>query len=415
MKKDNKLMVLKSLIIAVFLILGNTALAQHPLLGPDELHVYAFPHQLQVTIGKQANDEGRTCYKWRGYFGEDGIEERIGSKQVFDLPSYMSSAGSSYDFLLTVIGEQYYQQTVKLHIVEEITFQVQPKKGCFSGNEIPVKEDFEITTNPRGYENLVSIDNNQCQQYSDGRYLVFFKLVVAGVILDSHTVTVLNTDMMHDTTTYSVELLADIFNAIDRCVDYVCMGLSKIACGQDGIQLDIPIPYGGWSVTKGYDCCETIVPQKTLDIQSLGVRSGVHVDCNLVRPLSYIGLRAGISGGLHFDFGIRNVHVDLPKTCGPFDTEINAGYGAVSLSLGLYIKDALRGHYLSATGDVVGKFSFEPWRMKLASFYTYTYGVLDAELYIEAKLLLFSFYHENYKIKILGPKKIELGYRIDID
>lgn len=416
--KKNRLILIKSLIIVVLIILGNTALAQHPLLGPDELHVYAGPCTI-VTIGKQANDEGRTCYKWYGYFGENGCEERIGSKQVFDLPLYMTP-NESYEFELTVIGEQYYRQTVTLHIVGQATFTVYPKRGCFSGNEVPRIEDFEIITNPRGFENLVSIDYDRCHHLNgpDGRpnglYEVFFKLVVNGAILDSHTVVVINTEMAKNTTTYNAELLGDIVRVIDKVVDLVCNGLAAIACGGiDGIQIDIPAPYGGMSVTKGYDCCETTMRQTTLDIQELGIRGGLHVDCNLLRAIPM--LRAGLRGGLQLEFGIRNVHVNLNRTCGPFDSEISAGYGAVSMSFGLFFEDAMRGLILSANGDVVGKFSFEPWRMKLASSYTYTYGVLDAEMYLQAELKLCSFYNPKIRKSILGPKSIELGYRIDIN
>ena len=104
MKRDIKSLIMKSLIVAVFLIIGDAVWAQHPLLSDDELNVYVLPNQQQITIGKQAYDEGRTCYKWNGYFSEDGVEERMGSLQVFSRPSYMVE-NSDFEFHLTVIGE----------------------------------------------------------------------------------------------------------------------------------------------------------------------------------------------------------------------------------------------------------------------------------------------------------------------
>lgn len=402
--KKNRLTLIKSLIITVFIILGKTTLAQHPLLGPDELNVYALPGST-VTLGKQAYDEGKTCYKWEGPFGGDDV--RFGSMQVFQLPSFFSP-NSHIGYDLTVIGEQYYEQHVTLHVIDEITFTVEPIRGCFSGNEIPVIGDFEIITTPSGYENLVSIDYDRCHQDWDGKYHVFFKLVAAGVLMDSHTVTVLNTDMVHNTTTYDVNCLGDGIRTLNKMVNLLCKGFRNVTgCGPAP---DIPIPYGGVSITDGYDCCETTMTQRTLDIQTLGVKGGFHVDCAV--PL-YV-LRAGIRGGFQLELGIRNLHTDLFRTCGPFDDEINSGYGAVSMSFGLFIEDGLGGLFLSATGDVVGKFYFEPWRMKIANSYTYTYGIMNAEMYIEAKLVCRSFVDIRYKKPIWGPKKIELGYRIDI-
>jgi len=405
MKKENKLIVLKSLIIAVFLILGNTALAQHPLLGPDELHVYAFPHQLQVTIGKQANDEGRTCYKWRGYFGENGIEERIGSKQVFDLPSYMSSAGSSYEFELTVIGEQYYQQTVELHIVEEITFQVQPKKGCFSGNEIPVKEDFEITTSPSGYENLVSIDYDRCHQYEDGMYLVFFKLVVSGVIMDSHTVFVRNTgiEMLHNSTTHSVEQAGDLIRGIVKVTNYVAKVFRS--------EIDPPTIYGGWTITEGYDCCDKTMRQKRLDVNELGGKAGFHV--NLGNPIPVYGFYLGFRGWFEFELGLRNLHVNLYRTCSPFDEYLEGGFhGAVDLSIGVFIEDFTGGALLSATGSLGSKFSLDDLKTIVTGSNAYTDGKLRVEMYAQCEFVLLSWVKQKYRTPLIKP--IDIPLRFDL-
>ena len=395
-------------------MLGNTVLAQHPLLGPNELHVYAFPHQLQVTIGKQANDEGRTCYKWRGYFGENGIEERIGSKQVFDLPSYMSSAGSSYEFELTVIGEQYYQQTVELHIVEEITFQVQPKKGCFSGNEIPVKEDFEITTNPPGYENLVSIDYDQCHQYEDGMYLVFFKLVVSGVILDSHTVFVRNTgiEMSHNSTTYSVEQAGNLISGVYKVASFVSNGFNYVTGTVTGTQIlwDPPTIYGGWTITEGYDCCDKTMRQRRLDVNELGGKAGFHV--NLRNPIPVYGFYFGLRGWFELELGLRNLHVNLYRTCSPFDEYLEGGFhGAVNLSVGVFIEDFTGGALLSATGSLGSKFSFDDLKTIVTGSNAYTDGKLRVELYAQCEFVLLSWVKQKYQT----PKKLfDIPLRFDL-
>lgn len=407
MNKDSKLRMFKTLIIVVFLILGNTALAQHPLLGPDELDVYAFSGQLQVTIGKQANDEGRTCYKWNGPFtSADENEERIGSKQVFDLPSNMMP-NMGYPFELTVIGEQYYQQTVTVHIVDEITFQVRPIRGCISGNEIPVIEDFEITTTPSGYENLVSIDYSRCHQYSDGRYLVFFKLVVSGAILDSHSVYVLNTDMVSDTTTHWIDPWGDDFRGVFQVVSVLTKSFNAFGCWP---HLDVPTVFGSYKTIYRYDCCETKMRYRTIDIDEMGIKYGFHIDCAI--PFLVV-LRVGLRAGFQIEQGLHNCSFDLGRTCrlSPID-ELDVGYGSASLSGGAFIDDITGGLVCSASVDLVGKFYFYDMKIILTGNNASTKCKFDAELYLEGKVAFLTHYQVKAMVPICSKRTFNLQSNI---
>ncbi|MBR6930666.1 MAG: hypothetical protein IKH61_10655 [Bacteroidales bacterium] len=388
MEKENKLIILKSLIIAVFLILGNTALAQHPLLSDDELNVYAGPCTT-VTIGKQANDEGRTCYKWRGYFGENGIEERIGSKQEFDLPLYMTP-NESYEFLLTVIGEQYYQQTVTLHIVGQATFIVYPKRGCFSGNEMPRIEDFEIITNPRGFENLVSIVgmHPHTQNVIDGYYDVFFNLTVGGEVLDQKSVTIVNTDALQNTIWVNFEKLNDFCSGLMAMTNAAFNGLQYIPGGWVRVAPTSMVS-GNFSITKGYDCCNYPVRQTWIDLDNVGIKQQILVEGGF----NWGVLRLGVHGGLEFGIGLSNVHTYIHETCrGNYTNSFDVSFYAAPM-LGLFVKDGTGGYVIKFEGDLFFAMGTDNLHLSFPGDDSVVFtGTAYLDFYAKLKIQMFSFY-----------------------
>lgn len=411
MKKDIKSLIMKPLIVAVFLMLCQAGIAQHPLLSPEELNVYVAPEvSCLVRLGKSASDEGRTCYKWNGYF-EEGAAERTGSYQVFLLPDYMAHPGTSYTYFLTVIGEQYYQQEVVLHVVGDITFEVSPIRGCISGNEMPRIEDFRITTNPSGFENLVSLTemHPHTTNVIDGYYDVFFELRAGGALLDQKVATIINTDQALEIHQVNLDPWGDLIRGANTWITLFCKGLKAVT--GSGPQIDIPTIYGGWTITDGFDCCETTMRQKKIDIDRVGVTAGVHLDINAV-PFLY-GLRAGFRGEVGIEFGLRDIHAKLYNTCGPVVNEYDGGYGGGSVAIGVFLED-ITGSFLSATGRVVGNVWVDRFRLRVTGSYSQTYGVLGADINLECKFMFCSFFSTTYTTPIMKKHEFPLVYNIHI-
>lgn len=406
MKKDNKLIVLKSLIIAVFLILGNTALAQHPLLNPNELDVYAGPIST-VTIGKQASDEGRTCYKWYGPFGDNGYEERIGSLQEFEMPLYMTPY-SNYQFRLTVIGEQYYQQIVTLHVVGQVTFQVYPKKGCISGNEMPQIEDFDIITNPPGFENLVSIVgmHPHTQNVIDGYYDVFFNLTVNGAVLDQKSATIVNTDEMYYKWWVDLTKVNEFVQGMTKVIRFIFNAWGALPGAY--VSLDMPQSYvfGLWTISRGMDCCSRPMSQMKVDIDNVGLKQEIEVAGGINIGLASFGIR----GGLEYGANLGNIHIRVFETCihDPSEFSITA---YIEPFLGVYAEDITGGYVASAQANIKNRFTFNSFRIKFEPDGAEALGSVYANMYIEAKIKMMSLFEFNPKIQ-LYEGNVDLGTKV---
>ncbi len=389
MKKDIKSLIMKSLIVAVFLIIGNAVWAQHPLLSDDELNVYVLPNQQQITIGKQAYDEGRTCYKWNGYFSEDGVEERMGSLQVFSRPSYMVE-NSDFEFHLTVIGEQYYEQTVWVHVgYDNITLEVTPKIPCFSGYGVPQLWDYDIVTNPPGFENYVRIESmHPHTNVIDGSYDVTFVLDINGRIVDTKTILMTNTDEMGSMVfAVNYDLLKGFFSGLDKMLLAIEKGISLIPGPYSRTRhLGPDIEIGTWTVTNCYECCDYIVRQQLTDVDHFQIKGGLSLESGV----NFWILRLGVRGSVEAAAGLGNIHSKMYRTCNYTDTEYSI-FGSVEASARLFVEDGADGHFVELSGGLVDKFTFQAFRLRFTGTqYVESYGVLIADVYLEAKLKVVS-------------------------
>lgn len=406
MKKNFKLLIIKSLAIVTLLLVRIPAFAQHPLLGPDELNVYvlASPNSL-VQLGKTTNDGGRTCYKWTGYF-EEGAAERTGSYQAFLLPEYMANPGTSYTYILTVIGEQYYQQEVVLHVRDSITFQVQPKRGCISGNEMPQIEDFEITTDPPGYENLVQLVSMQPHTYNvnDGYYDVIFELRMGGFLMDQKAVTIVNTDdeAMNQVYNVPVDKILTLRNNIQAVMDVIKNGMEIVPGWYGSVGVDLPEPsFGNWTLTRGYDCCDEMKNQLRVDIDYIGVDAGVHVDGGF----NLVVLKAFLRGEIGAGFGLNDVHFKVLKTCDVDPPTIDINLHS-SVSVGAYVEDITGGSLLSAYARFVCEMKKSYLKLGfIETDYALVNGSLSTTVYFEAQYTLLSLFEKSCEVTIV-PEKV---------
>lgn len=409
MKKDIKSLIMKSLIVAVFLIIGNAVWAQHPLLSDDELNVYVLPNQQQITIGKQAYDEGRTCYKWNGYFSEEGVEERIGALQVFSRPSYMT-LNTSFEYHLTVIGEQYYEQTVWVHVGYFVTFEVTPKKPCFFGYGVPQLWDYNIVTTPPGYESYVSIQSMhpQTPNVINGHYDVDFVLTIDNNVLDQHTVEIIKTDdpaLIHEFNV-PVDRILKWGETMEEVVEMVDKGLKCTPGWYGSINVEMPeMDFGNWTITHGYDCCDEIKNQLRVDIDHVGVSAKLNLDGGFNFVLGKAFLRGQIESGL----GLNNIHTSVFKTCNVDPPTINFNLNS-TVSVGAYVEDFSGGKLLSA----YARFALELTRsfVKLdfiGNDYALANGSFTNKVYFESKITLISLLEKSCTVIIVPEKTLYIN------
>lgn len=415
MKKKSKLLIMKPLIVAMLLMLGLPAVAQHPLLNSDELDVYAFPMST-VTLGKQAHDEGRTCYKWTGCFPL-GSTEMTGSQITFTLPETLDF-GDECVYVLSVIGEKYYQQAVTLHVIDTITFTVVPKRGCFCGNESPIIDDFTINTDPPGFEEYVRLTrvrpHIENEAIIDGYYDVFFDLKYKGRVMSENNTTVINTDEVLNEGSLDFMQLDDFVDGIIS----LCKTLNKLnGFGTDGsatdtILIPINISIEGVTITDGFDCCDTIIKQVKIDVEELGVRGHLTIKHGIPIIVGVVPVaRVGYRGDIFLELGARDFHLNWPKTCNSSQNE-HPLYVTFNVSVGVFIED-ITGFLLSATGAVGADFIAKNLKLKNTGYSLQSSGSAVVDLYVEYKIMYFSFFQVKGKLSAPNcPKEFPLDYDI---
>ena len=313
MKKEKKLLTNKLTLCVLFLMLGITGYAQHPFLSGPELDVYGLPGT-KIKLGKQANDEGKTCYQWYGPFTDGEFETRLGSLQEFYLPSILPNQ-TTYPFKLTVIGEHYYQQKVNVHVIDHATFQVTPIKGCFSGNEAPQIEDFKITTDPPGLEDRVQLVDWYSSFSSPLLYAydVKFQLIIDDAVWDEQTAIIYYADDSFKAThIYNLDIWISAAQEIMEVVEMLKDAFSHIICLDLELKPIVPWHVGNWVYSVGFDCCDKRKKQARLHVDNISIGAGLTAHAKIKIPFI---LELGLEGNYSKTFAISNINTDLYYSC----------------------------------------------------------------------------------------------------
>ena len=151
------------LLSLIFCITATSLFAQWA--GPDK--TYLVNQSVGVNIGQASQTDGEFCYTWSaGPNGHIDSDQDIHSPVIRVYP--------------TAEEEVYYVQRVGIYGVEEdevvirrvnsITISATPKKSCFNAGETISVSDFEITTSPEGFEQMVSIVSPRGKKFNDSPF-----------------------------------------------------------------------------------------------------------------------------------------------------------------------------------------------------------------------------------------------------